>query len=152
MDDYISKPIRLDELTAALEGTASRGAVGDSPVPDMLDYVALATLLELVGSDPDFVDQLVDEYLADAPRQVAAVRAAFDAGDPAGLVQPAHKLKGTSLNLGGMRVAEVARSIEEHGRTGTLDGVQVLLADLDAARADLADELERGRARRWIGA
>ena len=149
MDDYISKPIRLDELTAALEGTASRGAVGDSPVPDMLDYVALATLLELVGSDPAFVDELVDEYLADAPRQAAAVRAAFDAGDPAGLVQPAHKLKGTSLNLGGMRVADVARSIEECGRVGTLDGVEALLADLGGAGAELADELERARARRW---
>jgi PAS domain S-box-containing protein len=149
MDDYISKPIRLDDLTAALQGTASRGAAGDSPVPDTLDHVALATLLELVGSDPDFVDQLVDEYLADAPRQAAAVRAAFDAGDPAGLVQPAHKLKGTSLNLGGMRVAGVARSIEERGRVGTLDGVEALLADLFGAGAELADELERARARRW---
>ena len=149
MDDYISKPIRLDELTAALEGTASRGAAGDSPVPDTLDHVALAMLLELVGSDPDFVDRLVDEYLADAPRQAAAVWAAFDAGDPAGLVQPAHKLKGTSLNLGGMRVAEVARSIEERGRVGSLDGVESLLADLGSAAADLADELERARARRW---
>jgi len=149
MDDYISKPIRLDDLTAALEGTASRGAVADSPVPDTLDRVALAKLLELVGSDPDFVDQLVDEYLADAPRQAAAVRAAFDAGDPAGLVQPAHKLKGTSLNLGGMRVADVARSIEERGRVGTLDGVEALLADLLGAGAELVDELERARARRW---
>jgi two-component system sensor histidine kinase/response regulator len=121
-------------------------------VPDTLDRVALANLLEMVGNDPAFVDELVDEYLADAPRQAAAVRAALDAGDPAGLVRPAHTLKGTSLNLGGVRVAEVARSIEERGRAGTLDGVEALLADLDAAGADLAQELGRARARRWAGA
>jgi HPt (histidine-containing phosphotransfer) domain-containing protein len=121
-------------------------------MPDTLDQVALASLLKMVGNDPDFVDELVDVYLADAPRQAVAVRAAFDAGDPAGLVRPAHTLKGTSLNLGGVRVAEIARSIEERGRAGTLDGVDALLADLDAAAAELGDELRAARARRWAGA
>jgi two-component system, sensor histidine kinase and response regulator len=121
-------------------------------VTDVIDRVALANLVKLVGDDPEFVDELVDEYLADAPRQVAAIRAAADAGDPAGLVRPAHTLKGTSLSLGGVRVAEVARAIEELGRAGTLDGVEALLADLDAAGADLAIELDAARARRWAGA
>ena len=121
-------------------------------MPDTLDQLALANLLEMVGNDPEFVDQLVDEYLADAPRQVAAVRTAFDARDAAGLVRPAHTLKGTSLGLGGVRVAGVAREIEEHGRAGTLDGVEVLLADLEVAGADLAEALETARARRWGGA
>ena len=152
MNDYLSKPISVEELTMALEATASRRAVSEQRVTATVDQVALAKLLELVGSDPEFVDQLVDAYLPDATRHAAAIRAAFDAGDPVALIGPAHTLKGTSLNLGGARVAEIARSIEEHGRAGTLEGVEVLLTDLDAAGADLADELERRRARRWTGA
>lgn len=121
-------------------------------MPDGVDEVALANLLTMVGNDPAFVDELVDEYLADAPRQVAAVRAAFGVDDPAGLVRPAHTLKGTSLNLGGVRVAEIALSIEEHGRDGTLAGVEVLIADLDAACLELSVALDGARARRWTGA
>lgn len=117
----------------------------------VIDRVALANLVKLVGDDPEFVDELVDEYLADAPRQVAAIRAALDTGDPVGLVGPAHTLKGTSLSLGGLRVAAVARTIEERGRAGTLDGVEGLLADLDAAGVDLSSELDALRARRWAG-
>ncbi len=121
-------------------------------MPETLDQVALGNLLTMVGNDPDFVDELVDEFLADAPRRASAIRAALDSGDADGLVLPAHTLKGTSLNLGGVRVAEIARAIEERGRAGELDGVEVMLVDLDAARVELAAALEQARARRWAEA
>ena len=151
MDDYISKPIRVEELAAALEATP-RMAKESVHMPETLDQVALANLLAMVGNDPAFVDELVDEYLADAPQQASAVRAALDAGDAEGLVRPAHTLKGTSLSLGGVRVAEIAMAIEARGRAGDLDGIDVLLADLDAARIELAAALDQARAHRWAGA
>ena len=80
MDDYLSKPISVEELTKALEATVATSDGGEQRVPAAVDQVALTKLLELVGSDPEFVDQLVDAYLADAPRHAAAIRAAFDAG------------------------------------------------------------------------
>ena len=120
-------------------------------MPEVLDQRALDDLLAMVGDDPDFVDELVDEYLADVPRQEAALRAALDAGDAEGLVRPAHTLKGTSLNLGGQRVAAIAREIEAHGRVGELGAVRALLADLEAASGELAAALGQARARRWVG-
>jgi HPt (histidine-containing phosphotransfer) domain-containing protein len=116
---------------------------------EVLDQGALDDLTAMVGDDPAFVDELVDAYLADAPLQEDEVRAALTAGEAEGLIRPAHTLKSTSLNLGGLRVAEIAREIEERGRTGSVDGVDALLADLATARGDLAAELERARARRW---
>lgn len=116
---------------------------------ETIDQLALARLLAMVGHDPDFVDELVDDYLAEAPQQAAAVRAALDAGDADGIVLPAHTLKGTSLNLGGVRVAEIARAIEERGRAGNLVGVDALLADLDLAYLEFAAALEQARALRW---
>ena len=44
-------------------------------MPEVLDQAALANLLEMVGGDPDFVDELVDTFLADVPQQVAELRA-----------------------------------------------------------------------------
>jgi HPt (histidine-containing phosphotransfer) domain-containing protein len=118
-------------------------------MPEVLDQGALDALLAMVGDDPQFVDELVDTYLADAPRQMDGMRAALDAGKDADLLRHAHTLKGASLSLGGLRVAELARAIEELARSGNLDGVDGLLADLGAALRDLADALAGVRARRW---
>jgi two-component system sensor histidine kinase/response regulator len=121
----------------------------EEPMAEVLDQGALDNLLAMVGDDPEFVDELVDTYLADAPLHEDAVRAALDAGEAEGLIRPAHTLKSTSLNLGGLRVAEIAREIEERGRTRRIDGVDALLADLETARGELAAALGRARARRW---
>ena len=152
MDDYMSKPIRVEELLATLEATPSREREAPPTLPETLDHVALAKLLAIVGNDPDFVDELVDHFLAESPQHVDAARAALDAGDAAGLGRAAHGLRGSSLNLGGARVARIAGLIEERGMAGSLGGVDVLLSDLEAARIELAGELERARARRWAKA
>ncbi len=121
-------------------------------MPETIDQVAVARLLAMVGNDPDFVDELVDDYLAEAPQLAAAVRAALDAGDADGIVLPAHTLKGTSANLGGVRVAGIAQRIEERGRAGDLEGVDAMLADLEVALIELTAAFERARAVRWASA
>jgi HPt (histidine-containing phosphotransfer) domain-containing protein len=121
-------------------------------MPETIDQVAVARLLAMVGNDPDFVDELVDDFLAEAPQLAAAVRAALDVGDADGIVLPAHTLKGTSSSLGGVRVAEIARGIEERGQAGELDGVDAMLTDLEVALIELTAALERARARRWASA
>jgi HPt (histidine-containing phosphotransfer) domain-containing protein len=116
---------------------------------EVLDERTLAGLLEMVGDDPDFVDELADAYLADVPVQTAALRVALDRGSAADLVRPAHTLKGASLNLGGLRVAEISRQLEEMARAGSLDGAAGLVAALEAAEAALETALAGARARRW---
>jgi HPt (histidine-containing phosphotransfer) domain-containing protein len=118
-------------------------------MPEVLDEGALQTLLGMVGHDPAFVDELVDAYLADVPEQLVALRAALEAGDAGALVRPAHTLKGTSLTLGGARVAELARQIEQHGRDGSTDTVAERLDELEAAQTDLVAALAIARVRRW---
>ena len=121
-------------------------------MPEALDEVALAQLVEMVGDDAEFVDELVDTYLAESPLQVAAIRAALGAGSADDIVRPAHTLKSSSQNLGATQVADIARAIEERGRAGGLDGVEGLLADLDTATVALESELARARERRWSSA
>lgn len=116
---------------------------------DVLDQAALDDLIAMVGDDPAFVDELADAYLADVPQHVSDLRAALQAGEAEGLVRPAHTLKSTSLSLGGAHVAELARAIEERGRSGSLDGVPALLVELETAQADLASALGHARSRRW---
>jgi HPt (histidine-containing phosphotransfer) domain-containing protein len=103
----------------------------------------------MVGDDPAFLGELVDEFLADAPAQLAAMRAAADAGDAERLVRPAHTLKGTSANLGAAELAAVCRTLEEQAKSGSVAGAGELIGQVQLALERAAAELEAARGRGW---
>ncbi len=118
-------------------------------MPEILDQDALDGLLAMVGDDPEFVDELVDAYLDDAPRLVEQIRTAISSGVAADVVRPAHTLKGSSASIGAREVEGVSRTIEERSRAEVMDGLGALADDLDAAVRRLVDVLDAARARRW---
>lgn len=118
-------------------------------MPESLDQAALDTLLEMVGDDPEFVDELVDAYLADAPLQISELRDAAIDGAAAGLVRPAHALKGASASIGARAVESICREIEERGRAGSTEGIPRLLEELDRAYDGTVVALAEARPRRW---
>ena len=114
-----------------------------------LDPVALADMLKMVGDDADFVGDIVDTYLEDAPAQVAGMEEALSAGDLPTLGRHAHTLKGNSLNVGATTLAEIARGLEEQARAGDGAGAG---PRIDAAAAELGrvtTALQASRARGW---
>ena len=104
MDDYISKPIRAGRAAGDPRGDAICRDVGHS-MPEVLDQAMLDNLIEMVGGDPEFVDELVDTFREDVPQQLAELRRAVDAGAVADVVRPAHTLKGNSPSIGARSVA-----------------------------------------------
>ena len=86
MNDYLSKPIRPELLAAAI-ASAARGRRGGGRWRETLDRAVLAELLEAVGDDPAFIDQLVDTFLAEAPRYLAAIDDGVAAGDATRVVR-----------------------------------------------------------------
>ena len=121
-------------------------------MPEVLDQASLDSLLKMVGGDADFVDELVDTFLADVPQQLAELRAAVASGTAADAVRPAHTLKGTAASIGAQAVEVVSRSIEEGARAGGLEGLGAQVGELERALADLEAALAGARARRWAGA
>jgi len=87
-------------------------------VDTVLDPAGFARLLEITGDDLEFVDELVDTYLADAVVQLEAMREAAASGDPAAMVRPAHSLKSSSENVGATSLADACRSLELDGKAG----------------------------------
>ena len=104
-----------------------------------LDPTALADMLTMVGDDPEFVSEIVDTYLADAPDQLGGMAAAAAAGDLVTLGRHAHTLKGNSRNVGAVALAEIAREVEEASRSGQI-------GDAPDRIASAAVEFERVRA------
>ena len=171
MDDYLSKPVRPQLLAAALEAAAAeirRGAgasttaapaetapAAEAPAADgetapAIDPAALAELLESVGGDGEFVGEVVDAYLGDAPVQLEAMRTALAAGDLVALGRAAHTLKGNSRNVGATTLAEVARLIEEQARAGDATDAAARIEDADRAFGAVGEALASARSAGWV--
>lgn len=87
--------------------------------PPVFDPAVLDELRRATGGDDAFVKELIGTYLADGAELVETIATALQAGDGAAVVRPAHTLKSSSASLGAMRLAQVCRSLEEEGRTGS---------------------------------
>jgi CheY-like chemotaxis protein/HPt (histidine-containing phosphotransfer) domain-containing protein len=166
MDDYLTKPLRLEALRAML----NRWELGGSPhlaapheaeelpapidVPDesvgtprsVLDADVLSNLSRL-GSDAgvDLVGQLATLFLVDADSRVAAMRQGLVASDPMAVVESAHALRGASANIGATDLAWVCETLElsegadEPENAGKLwSGVRSVAAELELVRSALA--------------
>jgi CheY-like chemotaxis protein/HPt (histidine-containing phosphotransfer) domain-containing protein len=133
MDDYVAKPIRPTELADALrrarplEGTRTPGAEGAAAI---LDEGAVESLRDLGGEE--FVTEVIDTFLSDAPALVASLRTAYEQGETEELRRAAHTLKANGQTFGAGRFSELCRELEERARGGDVDST-----------AELVDRVER---------
>ncbi len=82
MDDYVSKPIRPDELAGALTA-APTASSGGTPMTDdraVVDQAAIDRLLDMTGGDPEFLRELITTYVEDGAAQLVAMRDAVSRG------------------------------------------------------------------------
>jgi HPt (histidine-containing phosphotransfer) domain-containing protein len=133
MDDYVAKPIRPNELAAALgrarplEDTRTPRAEGAAAT---LDSTAVESLRELGGEE--FLREVIDTFLSDAPALVATLRTTYELGDTEGLRRGAHSLKANGQTLGAGRFSDLCRELELRARSDELDGT-----------VELVDRIER---------
>lgn len=100
---------------------------------EVLDQPTLARLLDSLGGDVDFLKELVDAYLDSTPELFAALRQAAVAGDGAALQRAAHSLKTGSASLGALALAAQCKQLEDMGRSGVFDQVEVHIDEASVA-------------------
>jgi HPt (histidine-containing phosphotransfer) domain-containing protein len=110
----------------------------------VLDQKVLDDLRASVGGDEAFFAELVDELLADAPRQLASLREAASSGDAEGARRAAHTLKGNGRTFGAEELSALGLELETAAADGDLDTVLSRLDAIDEAwvrtRGALLDE------------
>lgn len=113
----------------------------------ILDPAALKNLREMVGGDDAFLVELIDTFLADAPRMLSDMRQALESEDAVVLHRAAHSLKSNSAEFGGMGLSDFCRKLEEMGKAGTLDEAVELVTQVEAEyeKVKVALEAVRGR-------
>lgn len=148
MQDYVSKPVQIEELQMALERCGS----GDGTIAvrrgDAVDASILARLRNGQEPDePDLVAELIEIFLEHTPSGLAAIREAVATRDSAALNQAGHRLKSGSAQLGARRMSALCAQLEQMGRNGQLDGTEALVVELEAEFERVRDELEAERER-----
>ncbi len=143
MDDYVSKPIQVRELRAALEhcerviGGSPAGPVAAAtpePAPSDAELEAdalggLAQLRDLLGMEVAL--EIAALFLREAESTIVALRDAVVGGHADRLREAAHSLKGSAGGMHLMHLYHLASALEHRGRAGTVLGAEPLLIELE---------------------
>jgi PAS domain S-box-containing protein len=153
MDAHLPKPIRVDELAGALarcRPIAERRDVPWIQAEGAIDVAAIENLASSLGGREGWeaVEDLIEAFLEDAPRGIAALRDAVQRGDAAAVRRLAHSLRSNGATFGAQAFAEVCRELEALGRQDELDGAQALVERVAEKWQDVRHALEAFRAGR----
>lgn len=112
---------------------------------DVLDPDGLQALRDLAGPDmPEIVTEVVTLYIDTSAEAYAAMKTASAAGDAKEVREMAHKIKGSSGNVGARVVGEHALTLERAAAGGdpSPEAVEALGPALDASYAALRAEFD----------
>ena len=133
MDDFLSKPVRIDDLARMIEHW-SKPPGGDKLLAER------PKLAELYAGDAEQLDQLVQTYRSETRTLLGELRLAAAAGDTDRLVHAAHRLRGGCAYFGANRLVALCSQLEALAREGALaDARAQLPLLLAAAEQDLAE-------------
>jgi HPt (histidine-containing phosphotransfer) domain-containing protein len=116
-----------------MQSTNKQNAHSKDGSNTLLDQTAIQRLMDIGKStDPGFLQQVLEMFMRQAPADIEIIRNALDSGDFSSMWKAAHKLKGTSLNIGALRLSEICRDIEKKGRNLETSGLYGLCMQLEA--------------------
>lgn len=153
MDDYITKPVRIEDLQRVLmqwAGTFKESAAessGEQLVLSKTRYaqhhlsasslsgVDLAGLIELremqIGNEPDIVNELVNLFRRDTPQRLAAIRLALAATDFLTAQRETHEIRGSCAELGAYEMSFLSAELEEIEQPAQAERCEDLLTKLE---------------------
>jgi HPt (histidine-containing phosphotransfer) domain-containing protein len=165
MDDYLSKPLRMNELREKLDkwlpiskpspdeaqpvhpasalGAPAESVAGVERAVDVNAFATWnpATLTALVGDNPAMHKRLLARFLANAETQVTEITTAAAANDTAALTGVAHTLKSAARSVGALALGELCQGLETAGRAEDVQTCSAMAAGLVAVFTDTAVEI-----------
>ncbi len=149
MDDYVTKPAKLDDIRAALhrwqQGERGLGAAGAEPghaedqAVAVLDEEILASWKEVESaSDEPVIAEMLDSLQHQMVAETSLMREQLEAGEYHDLSALAHRLKGSAATIGAARIAQVLRRLEQASVSSEKEVCAELIDRLTAERSSLA--------------
>lgn len=153
MDDFLSKPVMLEELADKLAAWVRADASPpqvcqhaaqeeEQPAP-RVDRERLKYLQGLSRrQDPTLFERLIRSFLDDAPVRIITMWHALESNDAHAFFTAAHSLKGISGNIGIMKMMELSQALQVAGQEGNLSTVEVPLRALEEEFEYVKEELQ----------
>jgi signal transduction histidine kinase/FixJ family two-component response regulator len=142
MDDYLSKPIKPQELSDALARLFPPGAAAPA-AESQVEVLDEAAFLAGVGADAEFLPELVQLFLTQSPRLLEQARDAIDRRDAALLGRAAHTLKGSLTVFCARPATAAAERLELSAYAGAWENVTADYAALQQELSRLSSALPR---------
>lgn len=147
MDEYLTKPLQLELLKAALGRWLPRegSQVAAQAHPDSSEPPAqsldLSVLKGLIGNDPQTVQTVLETFRVASERTAADLRAAGEKDDLRQVGALAHKLKSSSRSIGALALGDICVEIENSCRVNSREGVSQGIALLDSKLRDVNTQI-----------
>jgi len=149
MDDYLVKPVRLEDLALALgkqHPTDGRGssegfaAAASKEMEATIDASVLDGIREDLGSTA--VRKVIAEFLRSSPSLIAKLRDAATRGDTPAIRTLAHSMKGTSATLGAVALSHRCAELEDLSRSGSVADAAARVSAIESLYAAARTALE----------
>jgi PAS domain S-box-containing protein len=146
MDDYIGKPVRLDELITALSKCYQLGPhqedeahpkdeVAVAPETSSATAIDRAVLDEFYAEldmDAEILADLIGTFLKDTPERLAEIQQALTDGDNNRVERVAHTLKSSSATFGAMTLSAMCYELETAAHQNQLPDATTQIAQIEA--------------------
>jgi two-component system, sensor histidine kinase and response regulator len=149
MDDYVTKPVRSDELQQVLQRNLTKTAPDRASTPSetavrLAGDTELGVRLRELESEigPQSMEELIHDFLTDTARCVQVLEDALRHSDVKTMLQVIRSLLDSSANLGAVQLVEVCSHMETEMAKGSGEGCTALLSQLANSYRSVASELD----------
>ena len=145
MDEYITKPVKPEELKRVLELFLNSGSADPMAEPDVAvaPLVDVERMHEMMGEEAAEFSEILGLYLDEMSKNLKKLDAAVGSGNHREIEMIAHNCAGTSANCGMTAVVIPFRELEHAGRTDRLEIAPAALAQAHKLFAQTRDFLEQ---------
>jgi CheY-like chemotaxis protein/anti-sigma regulatory factor (Ser/Thr protein kinase) len=141
MDDYLSKPVRPEDVRKVVERWGESASVNDSlavpatvispalfePPSVEVPPVDMERLMDFTDGNTENLRELVSLYIKQTRDQLGQLNVAVQAGDAAEVRRIAHSCAGASATCGMARIVPLLRDMEHQGMEGRLTSASELM-------------------------
>ncbi len=153
MNAALTKPVNLEQLKSAVERwrlPEQISQANESPFASLepappLDKTILDEIRSLQGEDaPNLLAELIEAYFANSRQLIERIQHSLASQDLPGLKKAVHSLKGSSGNLGALKLSELCSEIQGYVERGDVDAIRAgmpgMLAEYERVIVALAEE------------
>jgi len=150
MDDFLSKPFTRQQLATLLRRWLALRTLPETERHDLsqVPLIDAGVLRDIAAlGKPALLDSMIEFYLQESPRLLATIDSAAAAMRFDALLQAVHSLKSSTANLGGSRLALVAKECESLVREGAIAQVASLVSRIHSEYRDFCAALLQEQSR-----